>query len=101
MFLCNIKKTLEMNSKSVIYQTNAKVVEVRQSILGKLNKTITYLAKTDLFFAQNQNIRVKITGDATSISRSMYCVVVAFSMIRDGANPNSPGGNKATTRWLF
>jgi len=67
-----------MNSKSVIYQTNAKVVEVRQFILEKLNKTITYLAKTDLFFVQNQNIRVKITGDATSISRSMHYVVVAF-----------------------
>jgi len=82
-----------MNSKSIIYQTNGKVIGVRQSILEQLNKTITYLAKVDQFFTQNQNIRVKITGDGTSISRSMHCVVVAFSIIRDGANPNSPGGN--------
>ena len=53
------KTTLEMNSKSVIYQTTGKVIGVRQSILGQLNKTITYLAKMDQFFKQNHNIRVK------------------------------------------
>ena len=87
------KESLQMNSKSVIYSITGKVSGVRQSILGQLNKTITYLAKIDQFFKQNQNISVKITGDGTSISHSMHCIVIAFSIIREGANPNSPGGN--------
>ena len=87
------KESLQMNSKSVIYPITGKVSGVRQSILGQLNKTITYLAKIDQFFKQNQNISVKITGDGTSVSHSMHCVVIAFSIIREGANPNSPGGN--------
>ena len=87
------KKTLEMNSESVIYQTTGKIIGVRQSLLGQLNKTITYLAKIDQSFKENKNIRVKLTGDGTSISRSTHCVIIAFSIIREGANPNSPGGN--------
>ena len=87
------KEILRMNSKSVIYPITGKVAGVRQSTLGQLNKTITYLGKAYQFFKQNQNIRVKLTGDGTSISRSMHCVVIAFSVIREGANPNSPGGN--------
>ena len=87
------KESLQMNSKSVIYPITGKVSGVRQSILGQLNKTITYLAKIDQFFKQNQNISVKITGDGISVSHSMHCVVIAFSIIREGANPNSPGGN--------
>ena len=77
------KEILHMNSKSVIYPITGKVAGVRQSTLGK----------ADQFFKQNQNIRVKLTGDDTSISRSIHCVVIAFSIIREGANPNSPGGN--------
>ena len=87
------KKTSELNSNSTIYQIPGKVIGVRQSVLEQLNKVITYLVKIDQSFKQCQNIRVKITGDGTSISRSMHCVVVAFSVIRDSANPNSPGGN--------
>ena len=82
-----------MNSESVIYQTTGKIIGVRQSLLGQLNKTITYLAKIDQSFKENKNIRVKLTGDGTSISRSTHCVIIAFSIIREGANPNSPGGN--------
>ena len=59
----------------------------------QLNKVITYLVKIDQSFKQCQNIRVKITGDGTSISCTMHCVVIAFSVIRNSANPNSPGGN--------
>ena len=87
------KDSLKINSKSVIYPITGKVSGVRQSILGQLNKTITYLAKIDQFFKQNQNISVKITGNGTSVSHNMHCVVIAFSIIREGANPNSPGGN--------
>ena len=87
------KEILHMNSKSVIYPITGKVAGVRQSTLGQLNKTITYLGKAYQFFKQNQNIRVKLTGDGTSISHSMHCVVIAFSVIREGANPNSSGGN--------
>ena len=76
------KEILHMNSKSVIYiyiyPITGKVAGVRQSTLGQLNKTITYLGKVDQFLKQNQNIRVKLTGNGTSISRSMHCVVMAF-----------------------
>ena len=87
------KKTTEMNSQSTIHRISGKVIGVRQSVLEQLNKTISYLVKIDQSFKHHQNIRVKITGDGTSISHSMHCVVIAFSIIRDSANPNSPGGN--------
>ena len=66
---------------------------MRQFTLGQLNKTINYLGKADQFFKYNKNIRIKLTGNGTSISHSMHCVVIAFSIIREGTNPNSPGGN--------
>ena len=87
------KKKTEINSKSTIYQITGEITGVRQSVLGQLNKVVTYLVKIDQSFKQHQNIRVKITGDGTSVSRSMHCIVIAFSIIRDSANPNSPGGN--------
>ena len=60
-----------MNSKSVMYPIIGKVAGVKHSTLGQINKTITYLGRTGQFSEQNQSIRVKLTGDGTSISRSM------------------------------
>ena len=40
----------------------------------------------------NRHIRVKITGDGTTISRSIHLVVIAFSLIGFNENPSSPYG---------
>ena len=43
--------------------------------------------------AENANIGVKITGDGTCVSRSMHAIVIAFTVIEDRENPDSPRGN--------
>lgn len=79
--------------KSSIRLTPGSALGVQQSLRERLQKVISHLSKVDSSFNQNSNLKVKITGDGTSVSRSMHCVVIAFTIIRDVASPNSPGGN--------
>lgn len=88
-----MKKAQEIDTKSVISLTPGKILGVQQSILQRLKIAITHLTKVDSTFSRSPNVRVKLTGDGTNISRSMHCVVIAFTLIRDSANPNSPNGN--------
>ena len=88
-----MKKAQEIDAKSVIHFTPGKVLGVQQSILQRLKITIAHLAKIDTTFSESPYVRVKLTGDGTNISRSMHCVVIAFTIIRADANPNSPRGN--------
>ena len=88
-----MKKAQEIDAKSVIHFTPGKVLGVQQSILQRLKITIAHLAKIDTTFSESPYVRVKLTGDRTNISRSMHCVVIAFTIIRADANPNSPRGN--------
>ena len=57
--LMQYKRNFTYEFKISDISNDRKVVGVRQSTLDQLNKTITYLGKTDQFFKQNQNIRVK------------------------------------------
>ena len=51
---------------------------------------ISHLVESDPSFTENSVVRVNITGDGTCVSRSMHCVVIAFTIIREVASPNSP-----------
>lgn len=59
----------------------------------RLIKRIETLVQVNPSIAENANIRVKITGDGTCISRSMHAIVIAFTVIEDGENSNSPRSN--------
>jgi len=88
-----IRAAKELDMKSSIHPTPGSALGVQQSLREQLQKVISHLSKTESSFSQNSNVRVKITGDGTSVSRSMHCVVIAFTIIRGVASPNSPCGN--------
>lgn len=88
-----IKRARELDSNSLIRPTPGKVVGIQQSLREQLEKRIQILVKTHPSLAESASIRVKVTGDGTHISHSMHAVVIAFTIVEDGANPNSPGGN--------
>ena len=56
-------------------------------------KEYKFLLKPIPLLPKTPKIRVKVTGDGTRICHSMHAVVIAFVVVEDGANPNSPGGN--------
>lgn len=88
-----LRAAKKLDMKSSIRLTPGSALGVQQSLRERLQKVISHLSKVDSSFNQNSNLKVKITGDGTSVSRSMHCVVIAFTIIRDVASPNSPGGN--------
>lgn len=87
------KAARELDALSIIRPTPGKVHGVQQSLTERLLKHARHLKEANPLFPQGSHIRVKITGDGTVISRSMHAVVIAFTIVEDGANPNSPGGN--------
>jgi len=54
-----------------------------------------YLKLRNPSFALKRSISVKITGDGTVVSRSLHLVVIAFSLLVNEENPNSPNGTRA------
>ena len=59
----------------------------------RLERRIEHLAKTDDKYSKTQCLKVKITGDDTSISCSIHLVVIAFTLVENEPQPNSPKGN--------
>ena len=65
---------------------------VQQSITERLRLRIRHMLLSNPSY-QYRHICVKITGDGTSISRSVHLVVIAFSLIDfKEENPSSPYG---------
>ena len=87
------KRARELGAESIIHPTPGKNIGVQQSLKERLMKRIEKLVQVNPSIAENANIHVKITGDGTCISHSMHAVVIAFTVIEDGENPNSPCGN--------
>ena len=88
-----IKAAKKLDEKSIIYSTPGPLKGVQQSLKERLVKRIEHLAKSDEKYNKSQCIKVKITGDGTSVSRSMHLVVIAFTLVEDEPNPNAPRGN--------
>ena len=61
------KKTLKMNSNQLSIQLEIKGYLSKAIYFRTAQQAITYLAKMDESFQQNQTISIKITGDGTSI----------------------------------
>lgn len=88
-----IREAKKLDKKSSVQPTPGRHLGVQQSVEKRLHKVITHLVKIDSSFTENSIVQVKITGDGTRVSRSMHCVVIAFTIIREVASPNSPSGN--------
>ena len=91
--MCCNKSSKKLDEKRIIYPTPGRLKGVQQSLKERLVKRIENLAKNDEKYNIRQYIKVKITGDGTSVSRSMHLVVIAFTLVEDEPNPNAPKGN--------
>ena len=76
-----------------IQPTPGDTLGVQQSIVDRLRVRLCHVLKSNPSFASRESIRVKITGDGTVVSRSLRLVVIAFSLLVEEENPNSPNGN--------
>ena len=81
------KRARELDADYTVCPTPGTVVGVQQSLKEQLKKRIQILVKGIPTLAQNA------TGDGTRISHSMHAVIIAFVVVEEGANPNSPRGN--------
>ena len=88
-----IKAAKKLDERCIITSTPGDLKGVQQSLKGQLEKRIEHLAKSNEKYNKSQCLKVKITGDGTSVSRSMHLVVVAFTLVEDESNCNSPKGN--------
>ena len=87
------KRARELDAESIVRPTPGKNIGVQQSLKERLKKRIENLVQVNPSIAENANICAKITGDGTCISQSMHAIVIAFTVIEGGENPNSPSGN--------
>ena len=67
-----------------------KLEGVQQSLKECLEKKIKNLQTINPALCKDQVVKVKLTGDGTSVSRSVHLLVIAFMVIQDGVVTNSP-----------
>ena len=80
------KAAKQLNGKYILRSTPGKVEGIQQLMTEQLRVRIHYLLQANPKL-QSRNIRVKITGDGTSISISVHLVVIAFSLLDFDKNP--------------
>ena len=85
-----MKTAKQLDAQYILQYTPGKTEGVQQSITERLRLRIHHMLLSDPSH-QSGHIRVKITGDGTSISRSVHLVVIAFSLV-DDENASSPYG---------
>ena len=92
------KVSKNLNAKCQIQPTPGQTVGVQQSIMERLRIRLRHILKNNPSFALRKSIHVKITGDRTVVSRSLHLlVIIVFSLLHEGENPNSPNGNHTIT----
>ena len=93
--LCEItREAKQLNAQSNIYPTPEPTIGVQQSLRARLTKSLQHLItvkQTELLLYST--IKVKITADGTQVSRSLHPLVIAFTIIDEGENPNSADDN--------
>lgn len=93
--LCEItREAKQLNAQSNIYPTPEPTIGVQQSLRARLTKRLQHLItvmQTELLLYST--IKVKITADGTQVSRSLHPLVIAFTIIDEGENPNSADDN--------
>lgn len=85
-----LKKADTLNRKSTIKPVPGRLQGVQQSIRDCLEKILTSVQKVNQSFCCNREVRVKISGDGTTVSQSVHLIVIAFVIIYDETIANSP-----------
>ena len=85
-----LKKADTLNSKSTIKAVPGRLQGVQQSIQDCLEKRLARLQRVNPSFCSNREVRVKITGDGTVVSRSVHLVVIALVIVHNETVSNSP-----------
>ena len=90
---CTVTKCArELDSHSQIKLTPGNTQGVQQSLKVRLTKRLEILLERKPAIRDCTNVRVKITGDGTRISRNLHTVVIAFSLLEEG-DANAPSGS--------
>ena len=84
------KSAKTLDTKSIVYPIPGKLQGVQQSLKECLEKKLRSLQRINPAFCKNRVIKVKITGDGTSVSRSVYLIVIVFIIIQENVVTNSP-----------
>lgn len=82
------KAAKQLDAQYIVRHTPGKIEGVQQSITERLRLRIHHMLQLNPSYP-NRHVRVKITGDGTTISRSIHLVVIAFSLIGFNENPSS------------
>ena len=71
----------DIDSLSNIRLIPGQLKGVQQFLKERLEKRIRFLAKSYVKFRTSQCIKLKLTGDGTSISCILHLVVIAFTLV--------------------
>lgn len=85
-----LKTAKTLDTKSIVYPVPGKLQGVQQSLKECLEKKLKTLQRINPAFCKDCVIKVKLTGDGTSVSRSVYLIVIAFIIIQEDVVTNSP-----------
>ena len=93
--LCELtKEAKKLNAQCNIYPTPEPSIGVQQSLRARLTQNLQHLiAVKQTDYLPRSTIKVKITADGTQVSKSLHPLVVAFTIIDEGENPNSADDN--------
>ena len=88
------REAKKLNAESNIYSTPEPTIEVQRSLRAHLTKSLQHLITVkQTKLSPHSTVKVKITADGTQVSRSLHPLVVAFTIIDEGENPNFADDN--------
>ena len=85
-----LKKAATLNTKATIKPVPGTLQGVQQSLRNCLEKKLGNLQRVNPSFCSNREVWVKLSGDGTTVSRSVHLVVIAFIIIHNEIIANSP-----------
>ena len=89
-------KIAELNKLWDITPTPNGVVGVQQSLKGRLGQRIQHLVRKtppSADFKVNRKVRVKLSGDGTSIGKRLHVINFTYTLLDDGDQAHSFEGN--------
>ena len=76
-----LQKAKALDTESVVYPIPGKLQGVQQPLKNCLENKILHLQKINSAFCKDQVVMVKLTGDGTSVNRSVHLIVISLKMI--------------------
>ena len=90
------KKIAQLNQLWEIRPTPHGIVGVQQSLEDRLRHRIRHLERTTpphMPFKVNRKVRVKLSGDGTSIGKRLHVINFTFTLLDEGEKAHSYEGN--------